>query len=332
MLVRDIPNGGVVSPASSPSTTPSTGPGGVPRYYVALAPADGNPSSPNVQNVIVVGDALTGKKLATFTPPAGVLKFLSVTGAADDRTFVVAALALSGTAASAEWFSVRLAPGTAHPASMTPLPVKPQPVPTDRTQPPHAGLVSAFPTALSASGQELAVAEMTDAGGLAVKVFSLATGQLQHEWTTNDQSLSVTGLAVAPALTWIDGDRALAVTTLSYVAQSGPASKEHEVVRRLNVDGATGGDLVASSTVLRNTEAEGHSNWESSCGDHYDWPPVVGASGTTFTCSALGSLPYLPSGGGPARRGQNRQPALNRDDPGHEGRLHERRAVDQRVR
>ncbi len=42
VLVRDIPNGGVVSP--SPAT--STGPGGVPRYYVALTQFSGACSWP----------------------------------------------------------------------------------------------------------------------------------------------------------------------------------------------------------------------------------------------------------------------------------------------
>ena len=82
VIVKDMPNGGGVP--QQPTT--STGPGGVPRYYVALDAVRGRTSRRN--GIVVVGDSLTGKTLATFTPPARKI-FGSVTAAADDRTFVV---------------------------------------------------------------------------------------------------------------------------------------------------------------------------------------------------------------------------------------------------
>lgn len=80
------------------------------------------------------------------------------------------------------WYKVRLAPGTADPVRLTPLPIAPQPAGP-------SPLFPAFNTALSASGQELAVAEYTAWTGMAVKVFSVATGRLLHDWTFSDPSL-----------------------------------------------------------------------------------------------------------------------------------------------
>ena len=58
---------------------------GVPTYYAGLAKTSDVQTSPEQ---IVVGDTVTGKRLATVAPPAGTT-FAGITGAADDRTFVV---------------------------------------------------------------------------------------------------------------------------------------------------------------------------------------------------------------------------------------------------
>ncbi|MGH3298564.1 MAG: hypothetical protein ACRDP7_42915 [Trebonia sp.] len=292
VLIRDIPNGGVVPP--NPAT--SIGASGAPRYYVAVQPAGGNM---NGSLVLVVGDSLTGTTLATIAPPSGVT-FGGVSGAADDRTFVVQALARSGSATVSEWFEVRLAPGTANPARLTPLPIKAQPAPTASSGNPEAAAVArAFPTALATTGQEIAVAEVTGAGGMAVKVFSVATGLVLHEWTSHDPSLSVSGdaahgLDTAPTLTWIDGDRALALTTLGQPTRSGTITVDRQTVRRLSVSGPASGDLIADSEVLRDVEVGGHETPAASCGDLFDWPPLVSADGKTFTCSSLGAFFSYP--------------------------------------
>ena len=45
----------------------------------------------------------------------------------------------------------------------------------------------AVSAAISGSGKEFAVTTVTASGGLAVQVFSVATGQLLHGWTSNDK-------------------------------------------------------------------------------------------------------------------------------------------------
>ena len=295
VIVRDMPNGSKVP--ANPAT--SAGPGGVPRYYVALTLSHSSRGS-----IVVVGDSLTGKTLATFTPPAGKI-FGNVTAAADDRTFVVSTVAPSGKSTTNSWYEIRLAPGSAHPARMTRLPITPQTlVILSPSLPLTQGMAAeAFPSALSSSGKQLAVAE-ANGTGMGVKVFSVATGRLLHDWTTNAPSMSLTdstrGLAMTPALTWIDGDRALALTTIT-----GALNAEKQTVRRLNVNGPASGDLLADSTVIRDVQFGGRSTFEAACGDLANWPPLVSADGKTFTCTAYTSFLTFPmtagsTGAGPA--------------------------------
>src|SRR6202035_352722 len=86
----------------------------VPRYYVAL----NNPHVATSRDQVVVGDTLTGKRLATVSPPKGGT-FGGVTGAADDRTFVldVRQFPWSNTwfaVTPRTWYLLKIAPGTAH--------------------------------------------------------------------------------------------------------------------------------------------------------------------------------------------------------------------------
>ena len=287
VLIKDTPDGSanvgsntVLPTADSTAINPSgSGPGGVPRYYVAIQDKTSTPAGKGYTKTtsLVVGDSLTGGKLTTIAAPPGIT-FLDVTAAADDRTFVVAGQDGSGASATIELFEIRLDPGTSHQAQMTSLPVKPQPV--------AVGLIgAAFPVALSSSGTELAVAEFDDVGEMAVKVFSVATGNLLHEWTTTDRSLSLVGLSMAPALTWIDNDRAVTLATLGTPTRSDNSFVARQTVRRLNVSGPASGDLIADSTVLRDDQAGG----THTC-DINDWPPVISADGKTFTCATGSSF------------------------------------------
>jgi len=215
VLVRDMPNGTVPKNLAAPTV-----PAGVPRYYVALKQLAGDMNSPSQRNDIVVGDSLTGKVLATFAPPAHTA-FESVSAAADDRTFVVFAVTSStgsftapvkGTTIAGRWYEVRLAPSTAHPARLTLLPIKPLTAPASGENYGYANeemnqLITSFGSVLSGSGQELAVPEST-VHGTAVKVFSVTTGRLLHEWTA-------AGSFIYYSLTWIDGDRELALGGLN---------------------------------------------------------------------------------------------------------------------
>jgi hypothetical protein len=297
VLVKGIQNGGAVpaSPATSASPGAPTGPGGAPRYYAALTKNQG----------IVVGDSVTGKTLGTLTPPshkASRTFFRDITAAADDQAFVVTAATYP--AASTEdpgdiakatititWYLVRLAPGTAHPVSLTLLPIKPRAV--------HGSseLVDTA-TALSGSGEELAVTGFTAAGGLTVQVFSVATGQLLREWSTSDPSLSLSesatrGLSGPPTLTWIDGDRVLALDAYSATPQSKSTQSflgfgAEDIVRELNVAGPSSGDLLKDGKVVWNVQT-----WEypvtllQACTGGRGATQFISADGTTFGCAAV---------------------------------------------
>jgi hypothetical protein len=80
LLTSPTPPGGPAGPASGTSALRS-----VPPYYVAIA---GLPDTP--QHVVIQASA-TGAVLATVKPPRPYGSFTFVSGAADDRTFVLAA-------------------------------------------------------------------------------------------------------------------------------------------------------------------------------------------------------------------------------------------------
>ena len=296
VLVKGAQNDSVVSsnPTASASTVAPTGPGGVPRYYAALTQNNG----------VVVGDSVTGKTLETFAPPARKsfkTFFRSISAADDDQTFIVSAVsyptasvkvpsAIVKATGTITWYVVRLAPGTANPATLTLLPIRPQTV--------HgSGDLVYTATAVSGSGQELAVTGLTASGGLALRVFSVATGRLLHEWTTNDPSLTLANSYTkgldGVSLTWIDGDKAIAVNTASATAPSksknpflGFGSKN--IVRELNVTGPSSGDLLADSKVVWDVQT-----WEypvtllQACTGGRGGNQFISADGTTFGCAAV---------------------------------------------
>ena len=281
VIIRDIPNGSVVPPGP----TTSSGPGGIPRYYVAL---NQQATKTSAANALLVGDALTGKAIATFTPPTGT-SFLSVSGAADDRTFVVLDVAHPSNSpdiAAYRWYEVKLAPGTAHPAAKTELPIE-------------SGFTQVIASALSGSGQELAVAGvLAGTGERGVEVFSLATGRLLHDWSTSDATALIPaswmlGASQFPLLTWIDGDRAITFTSISQAPLSGLAASSKETVRKLSVGGPRSGDLMADSQVI----------WSASTATNYAdppcerLPPLVSADGNAISCSTFGLPSSLTAAG-----------------------------------
>ena len=190
------------SPA--PSNPATARPGGTPRYYAALTPVAGSALQDNLREGVVVGDSLTGTRIAVFQPPADT-SFESITAAADDKTFVVYALSssngqidnASAAVLTGSWYKVSLAPGTSHPARLSRLPVKSWSWAGERSiqdfAVPSPGEV--FASAVSESGRELAVADIplsASGVGLAakyqqeVKVYSLATGRLLYDWAETE--------------------------------------------------------------------------------------------------------------------------------------------------
>ena len=298
VVIRNMPVGGAVSVGADRDVVPTadstvagsgaSSPGGVPRYYAAIQhetiTSPGMP--PQGTTVLTLGDSLTGERLQVIEAPSGV-KLLNVAAAGDDRTFVVAGRAGSGGSTVIKLYEVRLELGAS--STMTPLPIKPQPVGYAKS---ILMIGDTFPVALSSSGTELAISEFSGVSGLAVKVFSVATGRLLHEWTTTDSSLALPGLDMTPTLTWIDGDRALALATVGRATLSGKVYVQRQTVRRLNLDGPSSGDLIADSTVLRNVQLGGNDP----CGVFLNRPSVISADGKTFTCSTNSSFITYPLG------------------------------------
>jgi hypothetical protein len=311
VILKDVPNGSAVPKKPTASTA---GPGGAPRYYAALKDVPVKTKTPtapigSIELDVVVGDSVTGKTLATFTPPARTT-FQSVAAAADDLTFVVFAVtsstgsflpgmkegipvAKSVATLTGSWYKLRLAPGTAHPASLSRLAIRPWSWPDSSTYAdPAPGQIIA--TALSQSGRELAVADYPDIPAAKnhtpnwheVKVFSVATGRLLHDWIEDNATArmeTVVGGTMAtvpvgtPSLTWIDNDRAVAFAT-SYDT----AGTVLGTIRRLDVSGPASGNLMADSTVIWS----GTVPWNQSkgCFQVDDWPPLISADGKTISC------------------------------------------------
>lgn len=283
-LVRDMPNGaaGAAGPAASAS------PAGVPRYYVALRQPNGDPNTPYLGNELVAGDSVTGKVLATIKPPARTA-FESVTASADDRTFAVFGVTTStgnfvtkAGSLSGHWYLVRLAPGTAHPARLTRLPVATETAPKSMTGFGINALAASYHGALSGSGRELAVPEQTAAQELAVKVFSVATGQLLREWTTGDPSVYP-----QPALQWVHGDQDLALFSRDFELPDDYTAWD-ATVREWPAAGPSG-DLAAVSRVAWTVRATKNPlTTVQNCVQPASGPVVISDNGQVFSCTTAG--------------------------------------------
>ena len=265
VLIRDIPNGRVVPP-----TPPVTVSGAVPRYYADPMPAGKNPWSD-----LVIGDLFTGARLATIAPPAGDT-FVSVTGAADDRTFVADTKAISRTyspsTAALTWYLVRITPGAAPGYQLSRLPL------------PDMRSWAIQGIALSASGDELAMGLAAAQPGLPARVlqiYSMPAGTLLRSWSTTDTAafagpfVSGPGVPAATSMYWVDGDRALAFPA-EHLPASGTQGKAGPLTERLLDVTASGGDLIADSRVIWTAPTNGCQQ-----------PVLVTADGKTLVCTYL---------------------------------------------
>jgi WD40 repeat protein len=189
--------------------------------------------------------------LATLSPPRGYGSFTWVTGAADDRTFALAAYgrgpvtgsALAPTARNATaFFLLRLDPA-AGTARLSPLPVP--------AQPDLPGMGSAINgIALSPDGGKLAVALGNQSGPSELKLFDLRSGSVRV-WQ---------GRRGARIDGYISADE-LGANPLSWAADGKTLAVDQEVGQAINVrlldTTAPGGDLWASA------RAATFPNWPS---------------------------------------------------------------------
>jgi hypothetical protein len=171
-------------PATSPAPAPT---GAVPAYYVAVqpGPSDGaDLDDADEVNSVVVGNAHTGTLLATLKPPKGGT-FDGVTGAADDRTFVLNVRSVPNPMGSQHvsytWYVLRIFPGTARPARLTRLPI---------ADPLKDAVIHGL--ALSPDGRTLAVMFTPDmagggqAGPTTLRTYSVATARPLRTWTGSE--------------------------------------------------------------------------------------------------------------------------------------------------
>lgn len=170
LLVKAMPNA-PAAPAAHPAA-----PHGVPPYYMALPGADDFVNHPGAP-AAVLAETVTGKRLATVRP-SGNDKFISVSAAADDRTFVLGAaqnLELVAVPSATTWYLVRVHQGGPAPT------VHKLPIPA-----PPSG-ATADTTALSPDGKRLALLGIEPGQGQShlefLSIYSVPGGKLLRSWS-----------------------------------------------------------------------------------------------------------------------------------------------------
>jgi Lipoprotein LpqB beta-propeller domain len=133
------------------------GPEGTPPFYVAIAPA----RKPGSGTQAVIGSTASGKQLAQVTPPLPYA-FISATGAASGRAFVLTAMAGTGRVQGEKLFLAQFDPAR----DAAPLSALPIQIPRD---------VTLGQLALSPDGRQLATVE-TAGNQRRLAVYSLGSG------------------------------------------------------------------------------------------------------------------------------------------------------------
>jgi hypothetical protein len=278
VLVRAIPNGPVVPPTASAGPAGPVAPiAGVPEYYVTLHPAN-----PVAQSGLVIGDTFSGARLATIAPPRGD-GFVGVTGAADDRTFVVSTMPANWGVEPppVTWYLLRIAPGGTPGYRLTRLAI------------PDMKSWAAPAIALSGSGKQLAMTLLPVKppssggpfpGGWELRTYSVATGKLLGSWSVSGPAARSGGFAFPgdqdQPLGWADGDRAVVFQYFDTIGAKASVLRESE--RLLDV-AARSGDLIADSQVIWSTlmtgggQAVAHRCYPGT-------PPRVTADGKSVLC------------------------------------------------
>jgi hypothetical protein len=289
------------SPAASPSAgsaspTAAADPEALPGYFVAISDLTGQRLSISAQtgklkdpqpDSVVVGATLTGRRLTTVTPPPGST-FTGVTGAADDRTFVLDSVKLVPSllppTERRTWYLLRITPGAASATTLTKLSL-PVPVAAD---------VDGI--ALSPDGTSLAVfyqlpktgdGDFPYSGPFTLAVYSVATGAALRTWTGTDPfhgSLAygdTNGLPDSNSqLSWSSDGQRLA---FDYRSSTDPNSASL-YLREVNLS-RPGKDLFADSTVIAQIAVS------PTTGRSKIWCDSLGITGDGQTAVCGGELP-----------------------------------------
>lgn len=231
---------------------------GLPRYYMALV-ADGglvypaSPQSPDPATAprdhAVIRDAETGTIVATLKPPSPLNSFFAIAGAADDTTFVLAAVrdvttghgdrSYTRAAGDTRLFLARLNPATGA-VRLTAVPL---------TNVPPASL---RPTglALSPDGSQIAVAYSGSDFGrtvTSIQVYSVRTTGMKL-WQATGINYVAVGTYQPYAISWGQGGDLLF---------SWPAPRGRGMEVRILDTGTAGGSLVADSRAVTLREPTG---------------------------------------------------------------------------
>jgi hypothetical protein len=268
VTVRQLRNdGGTPRPTTVSPVAGTT----IPRYYVTLNDTSGafqNPMPGQATRPVplVIGDSRTGSALETVAPPRGQT-FVGVTGAADDRTFVVAAATFPLTSDTVSpnpvaWYQLRIAPGTAKLAgsTITRLSIPGQPAGT---------LVSGI--ALSPDGSKLAVYFQQPGGGtvgrqhlLVLRIYATGTGRVLRTWTHDTHGNAAGygwyyGRYSNTSLTWLADGHSLAFEFgVNNGANGPPLAPVFAVptVRTLNLASPAQDMVLGSKVVFRESATE----------------------------------------------------------------------------
>ena len=275
VLVRDIPNGRVVSP---PRPTPASG--GVPRYYAALIPQ----GKGITWNEVIVNDTFTGARLATVKPPHGST-FTVVTAAADDRDLRRHRRAhiQAPRGLRCAFLVVPAADRAGHLVSRATDPAR---------HPGSAGVelrrARAIQFGPGTGGGLRAIDELARTAADLLGDHRKAGARLVHARQDRLRRAGGGWPATNTALTWVDDDRALALSTQSRGFDRGKDEEfTHETLRLLDKS-AGGSDLIADSRVIWSAQSvtslrSGSS--QLSCGST-GGNPMLTADGKTIVCAA----------------------------------------------
>jgi hypothetical protein len=287
------------APAASRSAGPAAtsapvDPEALPGYFVAinglevtskLTPGQSGVAKDPLPDSVIVGDTLTGQRLATISPPAGST-FVGVTGTADDRTFVlgterlVPGLLLPNQPQT--WYLLRIRPGATPVQTLTRI---------DFPIPSSADING---IALSPDGTKLAVLYQVAGndsgvfpynGPFTLGIYSVATGAALRSWTGTDPYHGSYGYGSDMPdpndnLTWTSDGQRLA---FAYRSSSGPSASLY--LRELNLADA-GSDLFSDSTVIATVTV-------STTGRSKIWCDSLGITGDGKTAVCGADLPRV---------------------------------------
>jgi hypothetical protein len=235
--VAAVAAGTVASAPSTPSQAPAASAASqrIPPYYVAITwSAPGS-----AKQIAVVRSTQTGTVIARIQAPRPFINIVGVTGAADDRTFVLAAASWPQTRDPAtRFYLLRIAPTAGRAAERTRL------TPLPAVLPGNNASVAAM--AVSPDGTSLAVVSTLTAGGYTIghiSVYNLVTGA-RRVWTNQgcpDACINTTPGAysiVMNGISWTADGRQLGFARITVAGR--------DQFRLLDVD-ASGDSLLADS-------------------------------------------------------------------------------------